>query len=227
MTRLLKLAATIAVSAAFVSAQALADVKSEKFVEENANEVLAALNSPNLDSATRTDAFNAYMDEFANMNAVARVSLGKYARRFSKDDFEVYRQAFREYALAVYEVQLDQYRGEAVTVLGSDDNNDRDSIVKTRITKADGESLDVYWRVFLRPTGYEVVDVALSLDGNVLWLGSQQRRQFVDLLDQNRGEAKVLVSWLHEATAKLRAEQAAGRNVSLEYDAKDDISGNG
>ena len=227
MTRLYKLVTTIVAAAAFVSAQAFADIKSEKFVEENANEVLAALNSPDLDSAARTDAFNNYMDQFANMNAVARVSLGKYARRFSKEDFEVYRAAFREYALAVYEVQLDRYRGEAVQILGSDDNNERDSIVKTRITKADGESLDVYWRVFLRPAGYEVVDVALSLDGNVLWLGSQQRRQFVDMLDQNRGEPAVLVTWLNDATAKLRAEQAAGRVVPLEYDAKNDVAGDG
>lgn len=226
MTRLLKLFA-IGTAAAMMAAQAFADVKSEKFVEQNANEVLAALNSPDLDSAARTEAFNTYMDQFANMNAVARVSLGKYARRFSKEDFDVYRKAFRDYALAVYEVQLDRYRGEEIQVLGSDDNNARDSIVKTRVTKSDGESLDVYWRVFLRPNGYEVVDVALNLDGNVLWLGSQQRRQFVDMLDQNRGSSDVLVNWLNDATAKLRAEQAAGRIVPIEYDAKDDVAGDG
>jgi len=220
MTRFLKLFAVGATAIAVMSAQAFADIKSEKFVEKNANEVLAALNSPDMDAEGRTEAFNTYMDQFANMNAVARVSLGKYARRFEKDDFDVYRAAFREYALAVYEVQLDRYRGEEIEILGSDDNNDRDSIVKTRITKADGESLDVYWRVFLRKKGYEVVDVALNLDGNVLWLGSQQRRQFVDMLDQNRGSSDVLVTWLNKATAKLRAEQAAGRVVPIEYDAK-------
>ena len=216
---------TIAATAlAMITAPALADEKSERFVQENANEVLAALNSPNLDSLARTEAFNTYMDEFANMNAVARVALGKYARRFSKEDFDNYRAAFRDYALAVYEVQLDRYRGEEIEILGSDDNNERDSIVKTRITKADGESLDVYWRVFLRPNGYEVVDVALKLEGNVIWLGSQQRRQFVDMLDQNRGSSDVLVAWLNNATDKLRAEQAAGKVVPLNYDAKDDVS---
>lgn len=224
MNRLWKTIAIGATAVAMISAPAAADAKSEQFVKENANEVLEALNSPNLDSASRTEAFNTYMDEFANMNAVARVSLGKYARRFSKDDFDVYRAAFREYALAVYEVQLDRYRGEEIQILGSDDNNDRDSIVKTRITRPDGESLDVYWRVFLRPSGYEVVDVALKLEGNVIWLGSQQRRQFVDMLDQNRGSSDVLVTWLNDATAKLRAEQAAGRDVPIGYDAKDAVS---
>jgi len=226
MNRLWKKIAIGATAVAMISAPAVADEKSEQFVKENANEVLEALNSPNLDSASRTETFNTYMDEFANMNAVARVSLGKYARRFSQDDFNVYRTAFREYALAVYEVQLDQYRGEEVQILGSDDNNERDSIVKTRITKEDGESLDVYWRVFLRGGEYEVVDVALKIEGNVIWLGSQQRRQFVDMLDQNRGSSKVLVTWLNDATAKLRAEQAAGRIVPINYDAKEDV-GNG
>ena len=215
---------TIATAAiTIMAAPAAADAKSEQFVELNANEVLAALNNPNLDSAGRTQSFNKYMDEFANINAVARIALGKYARRFNDKELDVYRAAFREYALAVYEAQLDQYRGEEIEVLGSDDNNSRDSIVKSRVTKSDGESLDVYWRVFLRPSGYQVVDVALKLDGNVIWLGSQQRRQFVDLLNQNRGSSEVLIDWLNNSTAKLREAKAAGTTLPINYDEKDAV----
>ena len=224
MNRFVKSLAAAVTAVAVIAMPSAADIKSERFVEQNANEVLNALNSPNLDAEARTEAFNTYMDQFANMNAVARVALGKYARRFSEDDLASYREAFREYALAVYEVQLDRYRGEQIQILGSDDNNERDSIVKTRIARTDGETLDVYWRVFLRPNGYEVVDVALKLEGNVIWLGSQQRRQFIDMLDRNRGSSDVLVSWLNDATAKLRAEQAAGRTVPITYDAKEDVS---
>jgi len=44
------------------------------------------------------------------------------------------------------------------------------------------------------------------------------------MLDQNRGSSDVLVAWLNNATDKLRAEQAAGKVVPLNYDAKDDVS---
>ncbi|MEL6244058.1 MAG: ABC transporter substrate-binding protein [Pseudomonadota bacterium] len=198
-----------------VSPAAFADAATEAYVEENANEVLRTLNDPSLNSEERTAAFNAYMDEFTDMKAVSNFAIGKYARRFTPDELARYREAFRTYALAVYEVQLDQYRGEGVVVEGSTDRNERDSIVDTTIRRGDGEDMDVRWRVLTRNGQYQVVDVALNLDGNLIWLAIEQRAQFLSLLDKNNGSADNLIDKIESMTAKLRADQAAGRNPGI------------
>ena len=79
-----------AVTMGLMAIPAMADTNTERYVETNANEVLASLNDPTLDSAARTEAFNNYMDEFTDMRAVSRFVIGKYARRFSKEEFEEY-----------------------------------------------------------------------------------------------------------------------------------------
>lgn len=208
---------------ALAALSAAADTVTEEYVATNANDVLQTLNDPSLSAQERTEAFNAYMDEFTDMRAVSNFVIGKYSRRFSEDELERYREAFRVYALAVYEVQLDQYRGEAVSVEGSTDRSERDSIVDTVIRRADGKDMDVRWRVLKRNGTYQVVDVALNLEGNLIWLAIEQRAQFLSLLDRTNGSADALIEKINSMTAKLRDDQAAGRQPSLgENDASTD-----
>lgn len=197
------LAATLAVSAL----PAFADAKTEAYVQKNANEVLATLNNPDLSATERTEKFSDYMDEFADFGAISNFVIGKYSRRFSQADLTRYRTAFRNYAMAVYENELDAYRGEAVTVKNSVDRSATDSIVNTVIKRRDGRDMDVRWRVHGKEGNYQVVDVALNLDGNLIWLAIEQRAQFIALLDQNNGSADVLISKINAMTADLKSRK--------------------
>lgn len=198
----------IAASAALVMpAAAIADTQTESFVKQNANEVLNSLNNPDLSSDERTALFSGYMEEFANINAVSKFVIGKYANRFSADELARYQQAFRTYALAVYQAELDAYRGNEVVVEGSTDRSASDSIVDTTIQRADGESMDVRWRVLQRNGEYQVVDVALDIDGNLIWLAIEQRAQFLALLDRTNGSADALINKIASMTAKLENER--------------------
>ena len=195
-------------AAMLITAQAaLADAKTEMYVQTNASEVLASLNDPTLDAEARTKKFNAYMDEFTDMVAVSNFAIGKYARRFSEDELARYRKAFREYALAVYENELDAYRGEAVIVKDSVDRSATDSIVNTVIKRQDGKDMDVRWRVLTRDGKYQVVDVALNLDGNLIWLAIEQRAQFLALLDRSNGSADALIEKIESMKRNLESEK--------------------
>lgn len=184
---------------------AFADAKTEAYVQKNANEVLATLNSTNLSAKERTQKFSQYMDEFADFDAISNFVIGKYSRRFSETELTRYRTAFRNYAMAVYENELDAYRGEAVTVRNSVDRSPTDSIVNTVIKRRDGKDMDVRWRVQGKDGNYQVVDVALNLDGNLIWLAIEQRAQFIALLDQNNGSADVLINRINTMTADMKA----------------------
>tara|TARA_R100000365_G_C2746590_1_gene75927 strand:- start:891 stop:1493 length:603 start_codon:yes stop_codon:yes gene_type:complete len=186
---------------------AFADAKTEAYVQKNASEVLASLNDPSLNAEERTEKFNAYMDEFTDMTAVSNFAIGKYARRFTDDELARYRKVFREYALAVYENELDDYRGEAVVVKDSVDRSPTDSIVNTVIKRQDGKDMDVRWRVLTRDGKYQVVDVALNLDGNLIWLAIEQRAQFLALLDRTNGSADALIDKIEDMKKNLESKK--------------------
>lgn len=199
------LPAVMALTLSVSALPAFADAKTEAYVQKNANEVLATLNSPDLSSQERTAKFSEYMDQFADFDAISNFVIGKYSRRFSQSELTAYRKAFREYAMAVYENELDAYRGEAVTVRNSVDRSATDSIVNTVIKRQDGRDMDVRWRVQGKEGNYQVVDVALNLDGNLIWLAIEQRAQFIALLDQNNGSAQVLINKINSMTENVKS----------------------
>ena len=195
--------ALAALALTVATAPAFADAKTEAYVQKNASEVLAALNDSSLSASDRTAKFNEYMDQFTDIEAVARFTIGKYARRFTDEERSRFQEAFRKYTLAYYENELDAYRGEEVVVKNSIDRSEKDSIVTTVIKRNDGSDMDVRWRVLTRKGKYQVVDVALNIDGNLIWLGIEQRAQFLALLDRNNGDANTLIAKVKEMTAEL------------------------
>lgn len=210
-----RLAIAAGISALAMLGSAAADEATEAYVEENANIVLSTLNDASLDAAARTEKFAEYMNEFTDLDAVSNFVIGKYARQFSEAELARYRGAFRDYALAVYENEFDRYRGERVEVQGSVDRSPRDSIVNTRIPREDGQAMDVRWRVLNRNGGYQVVDVALNIDGNLIWLAIEQRAQFLALLDRTNGSVDALVGKIEEMTRSL---EASSRSATLAPD---------
>lgn len=199
---------TLSVTAALVALaplSAIADPKTEAYVAENANEVLMTLNDPSLTPAQRTQRFSTYMDKFADFNAISNFAIGKYSRRFSASEMDQYRSAFRDYALAIYQNELDVYRGESVSVKNSVDRSATDSIVNTMIKRQDGKDMNVRWRVLTRKGKYQVVDVALNIDGNLIWLGIEQRAQFISILDRTNGSALELIKTIEKETQRLNA----------------------
>ena len=198
----------------FAALPAAADEQTEKYVEANANEVLASLNDPTLDSTARTATFSSYMDEFADIRSISRFVLGKYARRISDEEFETFATAFRTYMLAVYEIELDRYRGEKVIVLGSDEVTPRIIDVATIIPQENGDPFKLDWRVKKHNGEYKVVDVGLKFDGQHIWLGIYQQDQFTNLLAQNQGNPQALLDWMDRETAKLETQRLETAQVA-------------
>lgn len=192
---------------ALATVPAFADTNTEEYVRANANDVLHSLNQPDLDSAARRVAFRGYMDEFANLDAVAKFTIGKYSKRFTPEEMDAYIVSFREYALAIYELYFNEYKGRDVTVTGSVDRNSRDSIVDTKILRADGKEMDVRWRVLNRGGKYQVVDIALNADGNLIWLAIEQQAQFIALLDKTNGSADALIKKVEEMTETVYSKR--------------------
>lgn len=207
--QLLAAAALVALSPA-----AFADKKSEAYVETNANAVLQVLNDTSLTNQQRKQKFSEYMHTFAHMPSIARRVLGAEGRSLSEADFDKYYKAFENYAMEVYEVHLDQFRGEAIKVTGSRDDDARRSTVESVIMSSQtGKDTKVFWDVLQSQDGksYRVRDVGIDIGGSVLWLAQEQQAQFESYLGRNNGDVDKLIGRINEMLADMEARKRDGR----------------
>lgn len=208
------LAMLAAIGAAFATPSgAWANQATEAYVAENAPAALAALSAPGLSEQARAQRFAQLMDRFADMPLIANFVLGRYARELRADPQlrAEWNAAFREYAVAVYQDQLDQYRGQAVRVIGSQDttiNGRFYSVVSTEMARAGAAPFRVQWRLVRQGEAYRVVDVAVRLEESTIWLAQQQRRDFEAELDRNGGDVRDLIGKVRQMTSEMRARIA-------------------
>lgn len=212
--RSLAAAALIAVA----TPAAFADKKSEAYVEANANSVLQVLNDKTLNDAQRETKFGEYMNKFAHMPTIARRVLGVNGRSISDADFDKYFKVFQNYALEVYEVHFDEFRGEKLRVIGSKDEDDRRSTVATLIKSSKtGKDTKVYWDVLRSQDGksYRVRDVGIDLGGSTLWLAQEQQAQFESFLNRNNGNIDKLIGRINVLLADMEARKKDGRGSAF------------
>ena len=207
-----------AVVLAATAAPAFADKKSEAYVQTNANSVLQVLNDKSLDQKAREAKFGEYMNKFAHMPTIARRVLGVNGRSVSEADFNKYYKTFEHYAMEVYQVHFDQFRGEALRVVGSQDDDDRRSKVETVIkSSTTGKDTKVYWDVLKSQDGqsYRVRDVGIDLGGSVLWLAQEQQAQFESYLNRNGGNIDKLIARINVLLADMEQRKKDGRGSAF------------
>ncbi len=207
--RALALAASVAIAPA-----AFADKKSEAYVQAKADEVLQVLNDRSLTGVQRQAKFSEYMHKFAHMPSIARRVLGVEGRSLSEADFDKYYKTFEKYSIAVYEVHLDQFRGEAIKVNGSKDEDARRSTVESTIKSSQtGKDTKVFWDVLMSQDGqsYRVRDVGIDINGSVLWLAQDQQAQFESFLGRNNGNVDKLIARINAMIADMEARKKDGR----------------
>jgi phospholipid transport system substrate-binding protein len=210
------LAAAVALVAA--APASFADKKSEAYVQTNANSVLQVLNDKSLTQPQRELKFGEYMNKFAHMPTIARRVLGVNARSVSQPEFEKYYKTFEHYALEVYQVHFDQFRGKGLRVTGSRDEDARRSIVESVIMSTQtGKDTKVYWDVLKSQDGqsYRVRDVGIDLGGSTLWLAQEQQSQFESFLSRNNGNIDKLIGRINVLLADMEARKKDGRGSAF------------
>jgi phospholipid transport system substrate-binding protein len=211
--KLSRILAAVAVMGA-VAMPAFADKKSEAFVQANANSVLSVLNDKSLNDSQREEKFGEYMNKFAHMPTIAKRVLGVQGRSVNQPDFDKYYKIFETYAMEVYQVHFDEFRGEALRVTGSKDEDSRHSIVNSIIKSSKtGKDTKVYWDVLASADGktYRVRDVGIDLGGSILWLAQEQQAQFESYLSRNNGDINKLIGRINVMLADMEARKKDGR----------------
>ncbi len=210
LTRADVLAAILSIGAlaAAPEARAARNSEAETYVQQNAAAALRVLGDRNVSSAQRQQTFNRLMAQFADMPRIANFVLGRYGPQLRADPAlrGDWTRTFQNYSIAVYEDRLERYSGSGIRVTGSVERvAGSDVIVNSELTPNGGDrALPVQWRLLRSGNGWKVVDVSLVLDGNQIWLAQQQQRDFLAVLDRNRGDIRALMTDLRGLTASLR-----------------------
>jgi phospholipid transport system substrate-binding protein len=146
--------------------------------------------------------FRDFITQYADVRKTARFTLGNYARTAAPADVDTFVEAFKDYAVAIYETQLDRYKGESLKVVGSVDNKPGDYIVKTVVQGGSGsDAMRIDFRMSGGNGAYKFYDI--SVEG--AWLGISQQEQFKSFLEQNRGSVPALTADLTARTQRILA----------------------
>jgi phospholipid transport system substrate-binding protein len=154
----------------------------------------------------RREKFRHFISQYADVSWAAKFTLGAYGRGADKSALDAFTDAFREYATAAYESNLDKYKGQTLKVTGSVDNKPGDVTVDTVVLDGHGSSngenaLRVSFRLFGSGGSYKFVDV--RVEG--AWLAQSQREQFNSILGRNGGSIPGLTSELASRTERIRS----------------------
>jgi phospholipid transport system substrate-binding protein len=194
------LSACIGLVALASAGPALADRDAEAFAQGLIDRGVGILR--NTADPQRRAKFREFILNYADARKTAMFALGSYRRGANEGDVEAYVRAFTEFATAVYESRLDQYKGQTLKVTGSIDNKPGDITVNMVVVDPGArDQLRVAFRVLGGNGSYRFVDIQVA----GIWLSVEQREQFAGFLSKNNGNIPALTAHLNTQARTIMA----------------------
>lgn len=186
---------------------ARAEMPAENYVRNNVQKGLTILNNHGIPDAQRRAEFRDFLTSLTDIRRIALFTLGAARRTATPQEVEQFVDAFREYAVAVYESRLSAYSGQTLRVTGGTERAPGDDIVTTVLvdpsghSSNQGEPIEVDFRVESGNGRMVVIDASIA----GVWLALEERDQFTAFLQENRESVPALISHLQALTKRLRS----------------------
>ena len=199
--RLMLATLIVAVGFAGVMAQAAAaSTPAEQFITDNVQKGLTILGNKSLTKDVRRAQFRDFLLGLVDIKIISEYTLGQYRRTATPADIATFDDAFKDYALAVYQVYFNKFSGQTLQVTGSYPLAADESVVKTVMIDPakpnEAKPLQVSFRVATSHGHLAVID--FSVEG--VWLRETERSDFTSYLGQNSGNIGALTSSLRTKT---------------------------
>jgi phospholipid transport system substrate-binding protein len=179
----------------------------EQFIAQNVQRGLSILNNRQLSRDQRRDQFQGFLLSLTDIRAISEYTLGQYRRTASPADLSAFDDAFKNYALAVYQTYFDKFSGQTLQVTGSYPLGPNEAVVKTVMIDPakpnDPNPLEVDFRVANEGGRPAVIDFSVS----GVWLRETERSDFTSYLGQNNGSVPALIGVLKTKTDYEQKQQ--------------------
>ena len=186
------------------SAPARAATPAEQYITDNVQKGLTILSDKALTKDQRRAQFQDFLIGLTDIKAIAEYTLGQYRRTVSPGDQAAFDNAFKDYALAVYQTYFNKFSGQTLQVTGSYVLAPDESVVKTIMIDPkktnDAKPLEVDFRVGNRSGRLAVVD--FSVEG--VWLREMEKSEFTSFLGQHDGAVAMLTASLIKKTQQIK-----------------------
>ena len=162
----------------------------ENFVTSFAESAISILSSDSLSDAERTSSFTELVMSSIDLNLISKFVLSKAWKNASDEQKEEYLIAFKDYFVNSYANKLDQYTGEKVDVIGSQEAG-KYVIVESNIIREGTDTLKINlkWRLLNKDNQIKIID--LNIEGISLVIA--QREEFQSFLANNDYDLDKLI----------------------------------
>lgn len=209
LNQLMPMRAIAVIMAALITLPSLTSIAkaaspAESFVEQNIQKGLRILNDRTMPGAERSKLFREFLLSLTDMKRIAEFTMGAARRTASDADKAAFTEAFKDFAIAIYETQLSKYSNQTLRVTGSTPTGRGDTIVQTTLvdpTATSKQPLQVAFRV--SETDGKMVVIDVSVLG--IWLAIEERDQFSAFLGDNNNSVPALIGHLKQLTRDIRS----------------------
>ena len=162
----------------------------ENFVTSFADSAISILSNDSLSDAERTSSFTELVMSSIDLNLISKFVLSKAWKNASDEQKEEYLIAFKDYFVNSYANKLDQYTGEKVDVIGSQEAG-KYVIVESNIIREGTDTLKINlkWRLLNKDNQIKIID--LNIEGISLVIA--QREEFQSFLANNNYDLDKLI----------------------------------
>ena len=162
----------------------------ENFVTSFADSAISILSNDTISDAERTSSFTELVMSSIDLNLISKFVLSKAWKNASDEQKENYLIAFKDYFVSSYANKLDQYTGERVDVIGSQEAG-KYVIVESNIVREGTDTLKINlkWRLLNKNNQIKIID--LNIEGISLVIA--QREEFQSFLANNDYDLDKLI----------------------------------
>lgn len=179
-----KVGASVLALVALGFAPARADKQSpEDVIRSTAGKVIEVLADKSRTTDQKKTTLDGYLDTCCDFETISKLVMAKNWRSLSGDQQKEFVSLFRQYLVATYGDNIENYKGETVNILSGRKEARDDYTVLTKIERGSSDAdLLVDYRLRLAPDGeWKIIDViaeGISMVSNL-------RSQFQEVISQN------------------------------------------
>lgn len=132
-----------------------------EFIDQLGGEVLGILNDRGIDQAGRAERFRELFGMAFDLPTISQFVLGRHWREASAEQRAEWQEVLKDYVSRLYARQFSTYNGQRFEIV-RERAMDGSTVVQARIQQADGQPLDVDFRVQLASGNMKIVDVLIA-----------------------------------------------------------------
>ncbi len=180
------------------------------FMADLADRAMKIWQDPTRTQLEREKGFRDLLYEGFDVQFLARISLGRFVRQMSRDQFAEYMRLFPDYIVNKFTNRIGEYTNQKIEIGEVVPAGRRDVYVRTTLLRPGTEPLAADWRVRKTKDGFRIVDVKVEGISMVI----SQRDEFAALIEKSGidgllAELRKGAAELAEKDAALAAERAA------------------